>query len=89
MALAVISPVVAAIAWGPKFGALLIALVFCATGLWSMRFGGAITAALNKDYARLPLKFQYPSWWHRFIGWLFVGFGLLTAIVGLVLAGRA
>jgi hypothetical protein len=54
-----------------------------------MRFGGAITSALNEGYARMPLRilrFQYPSWWHSFIGWLFVGFGVLFAVTGLLLA---
>lgn len=54
-----------------------------------MRFGGAITSALSKDYARMPLRilrFQYPSWWHRFMGWLFVGFGVLFAATGLLFA---
>lgn len=32
------------------------------------------------------LRFQYPSWWHRFMGWLFVGFGVLFAATGLLFA---
>jgi hypothetical protein len=74
---------------GAKLLALTIGLFFCGLGLLFMRFGGAITSALNKDYSRMPLRilrFQYPSWWHRFMGWLFVGFGVLFAVTGLLFA---
>src|ERR1700682_6097802 len=74
---------------GAKLLALTIGLFFCGLGLWFMRFGGAITSALNKDYARMPLRvlrYQYPSWWHRFMGWLFVEFGVLFAVTGLLFA---
>ena len=39
---------------GAKLLALTIGLFFCGVGLWFMRFGGAITSALSKDYARMP-----------------------------------
>ncbi len=74
---------------GAKLLALTIGLFFCGLGLWSMRSGAAITSALNRDYARMPLRilrFQYPSWWHGFMGWVFVGFGVLFAVTGLLFA---
>ena len=73
---------------GAKLLALLIGAGICAVGFWMMRFGEPIITALNRGYARLPFKFQYPLWWHRFTGALFVGIGLLFAIAGLVFAQR-
>ena len=74
---------------GAKLLALTIGVLFCALGLWITRFGGSITTALNRDYARMPfrfMRFQYPPWWHGFFGWLVVGFGALFAIAGLLFA---
>ncbi len=61
----------ATIDWGAKVGFTILGLSVLAAGIWVMRFGASITAALNKDYGRLPFHFQYPSWWHRFVGALF------------------
>jgi len=67
-----------------KVGIALLGLGIVAAGVWFMRFGDSITTALNRDYARLPLRFQYPPWWHRFMGALFVAIGLLVAIAGVM-----
>jgi hypothetical protein len=52
------------------------------------RFGGPVFVGLNKMFARLPGRWQYPAWWHRFLGAIIVGFGLLFAVTGALLAGR-
>lgn len=74
--------------WFAKLAALGIGLGFIGSGLAVIRFGGPAFVGLNKMYARLPGRWQYPAWWHRFIGALIVGFGLLFAIAGVLLAGR-
>jgi hypothetical protein len=80
--------VIAAVDWGAKVGFTLLGLCIVAGGIWFMRFGASISAALNRDYARLPFHFQYPSWWHRFIGLLFVALGLLVTIGSIVFDWR-
>ena len=72
---------------GTKAVAIAIALGAVGVGV-ALRssWGAGLQAALNKDYARLPGKFQYPDSWHRFIGALFIAFGLLVAVVGLTAA---
>jgi threonine/homoserine/homoserine lactone efflux protein len=67
-----------------KVGVALLGLGLVAAGVWFMRFGASITTALNRDYARLPFRFQYPRWWHRFMGAFFVAIGLLVAIAGVL-----
>jgi threonine/homoserine/homoserine lactone efflux protein len=76
--------VLAATDWGAKLGFTILGVCIFALGIWFLRSGASITAALNRDYARLPFHFQYPTWWHRFIGALFAGFGLLLAITSIV-----
>lgn len=51
-------------------------------------FGGHVTTALNVTYAKLPGHFQYPPNWHKLIGGMLIGFGLLIVVVGGVMAGR-
>jgi hypothetical protein len=64
---------------------VLIGLVIMAAGITLSSFVGTrLQTGLNALYARPPGKFQYPAWWHRLIGWLFVAFGLTTVIVGLL-----
>jgi len=67
-----------------KIGVALIGVGVVAAGIWFMRFGDSITTSLNRDYARLPFRFQYPTWWHRFMGAFFVAIGLLVAIAGVM-----
>jgi len=71
---------------GAKLVALLIGLAFRGVGIWFMRYGHSITTALNRDYARLPFHFQYPSRFHRFFGWHIVCFGVLFALTGVLFA---
>lgn len=51
-------------------------------------FGGHVTNALNVMYAKLPGHFQYPHNWHKLLGGMFIGFGLLIVVVGGLMAGR-
>jgi hypothetical protein len=74
--------------WFAKLAALGIGLAFIGIGLAIIRLGGPVFVGLNKMYAQLPGRWQYPAWWHRFLGALIVGFGLLFAIAGVLLAGR-
>jgi hypothetical protein len=67
-----------------KVGVTLIGLGVVAAGVLFMRFGDSVTTALNRDYARMPFKFQYPPWWHRLTGALFVVIGLLVAVMGVM-----
>lgn len=74
--------------WLAKLAALGIGIGFVIFGVAIIRFGDPVLGALNKVYARLPGHWQYPAWWHRFLGALIVGFGLLVAVTGVLLAGR-
>lgn len=71
-----------------KLAAVAVGLAFVVAGAAISRYGAPVIVALNKYYARLPGRFQYPPWWHRLFGTIVVGFGLLIALVGGVLAGR-
>jgi len=79
---------VVAVVWPAKLGAIGVGLVIAVAGAAIVRFGAPAIVALNKTYARLPGRFQYPLWWHRLLGGMFVVFGVLIASVGGVLAGR-
>lgn len=72
--------------WGAKTIAVVIGLGLIGIGAALMLVGGAVISRLNRLYAALPGKFQYPRWWHRFIGGIICGFGLIVAVVGGVLA---
>jgi hypothetical protein len=72
--------------WQAKLAALTTGVAFIAVGVGLIRFGGRLTVAFNKVYARQPGRFQYPSWWHRLIGGFFCALRLLGA--ALALAGR-
>ena len=61
-----------------------IGLAIGLVGLVVTYFGKPVVIALNKLYARLPGRWQYPPWWHRLIGGIFVGIGLLTVVLGAV-----
>ncbi len=74
--------------WLAKLAALGIGLGFIGIGVAIIRFGGPVFVGLNKMYSRLPGRWQYPAWWHRFLGAIIVGFGLLFAVAGVLLAGR-
>ena len=74
--------------WLAKLAALGIGLGFIAIGIAIIRLGSPAIVALNRLYERLPGRFQYPAWWHRLLGGIFVGFGVLFAIAGVLLAGR-
>ncbi len=77
-----------AVMWIAKMVPLLIGLGTLAVGVGMIRFGAPIVLSLNKLYARLPGRFQYPLWWHRLVGGMFVAAGLLFAVVGVVFATR-
>lgn len=74
--------------WTTKLMAVFLGLIPVAIGVGFIRLGAPLIALLNKLYARLPGRFQYPRWWHRLVGGLFVAIGLLIAIPGAILAGR-
>jgi hypothetical protein len=80
--------VVVAVVWPAKLGAVAVGLAFMVAGGAIARYGAPAIVALNKTYARLPGRFQYPPWWHRLLGAMFAAFGLLIAVVGGILAGR-
>jgi len=65
---------------------LTTGVALIAVGVGLIRFGGRLTGAFNKVYARLPGRFQYPSWWHRLIGGFFCALGLLGVVLGLAFA---
>ena len=48
-----------------------------------MRYGHLLVPLL-RNYE----KYHYPPWWWRFFGGVVVGFGVLIAVVGGLLAGR-
>ncbi len=77
-----------AVMWIAKLWPLTIGLGIIAIGVGMIRYGAPIIASLNKLYARLPGRFRYPVWWHRLLGGLFVAFGLLYTVAGIVLATR-
>jgi hypothetical protein len=80
--------VATSINWFAKLAALGIGLGFIGIGLAIIRFGGPVFVGLNRMYSRLPGRWQYPAGWHRFLGAIIVGFGLLVAVGGVLLAGR-
>ena len=61
------------------------AVVLAGVALWIA--SGPITRSLNKLYAALPGRFQYPHWWVRMIAALFFVFGLVTIGIA-ILASR-
>jgi hypothetical protein len=74
--------------WEAKLGAALIGLAVVAIGVGFVLFGAPLIVSLNNLYARLPGRFQYPLWWHRFVGGIIGAIGLLIAVLGILLAGR-
>src|SRR3981081_4843022 len=80
--------VAASINWLAKLAALGSGLGFIGICVAIIRFGGPVFVGLNKMYARLPGRWEYSAWWHRFLGAIIVGFGLLFAVTGVLLAGR-
>lgn len=48
------------------------------------KLGSRLTTELNKLYVRLPGRFQYPAWFHRLIGGIFLAFGLVFVLAGLL-----
>jgi hypothetical protein len=80
--------VVVAVVWPAKIGVVAVGLGFVIAGGAIARYGAPAIMALNRIYARLPGRFQYPPWWHRLFGAMFVALGVLIAAVGGVLAGR-
>lgn len=81
--------VVTAVVWGAKLSAIGVGLAIAAAGMSLAVFGAPLVASLNRLYAHLPGHFRYPMWWHRLVGGLIAGIGLLIAILGGTLAGRA
>jgi uncharacterized BrkB/YihY/UPF0761 family membrane protein len=60
-------------------------VVLAGLALWIA--SGPITRSLNKLYAALPGRFQYPDWWVKMIAAFFFVFGLV--MIGIaILAGR-
>ncbi len=74
--------------WFAKLAALLIGVAILGIGVTIFRYGSPVIVGLNKLYTRMPGRFQYPAWWHRFLGAIFIGFGALFAVAGVILAGR-
>jgi len=68
--------------WGAKAIAVGIGLGFIGIGVALMLVGGGVISQLNRVYAALPGKFQYPPWWHRLIGGMICCFGLIVAVAG-------
>lgn len=69
---------------GGKLLTIAIGLAFVLIGIGFARFGGPVIVALNRDYARMPGRFQYPAMRHRFMGAVILGFGVLIAVVGFI-----
>lgn len=72
--------------WAAKLVAIVIGVGLIGAGAALVLFGEGVIYRLNRMYAVLPGKYQYPLWWHRFIGGIICGFGLIVAVVGGVLA---
>jgi len=74
---------VVAVVWAAKLGAVALGAAFIAAGCLLMRYGHLLMPLL-RNYE----KYHYPPWWWRFFGGVVVGFGVLIAVVGGLLAGR-
>ena len=72
--------------WAAKLVVIVVGLGLIGIGTALMLFGEGVISTLNRMYAVLPGKFQYPFWWHRVIGGIVGGFGLIVAVVGGVTA---
>jgi len=57
---------------------------FIAVGVAIIKFGRPWIDFSNRVYARLPGRFQYPSWYHYLFGTICCAFGLLIIVVALV-----
>lgn len=66
--------------WAAKLVAIVIGVGFIGAGVALMLFGEGVVPMLNRMYAVLPGRFQYPLWWHRFTGGIICGFGLIVAV---------
>lgn len=67
----------------PRLLVIAIGLVVVAVGVAQIKFRRPVTLALNRLYAQLPGKWQYPRWWLPAVGAFFVLMGALTVAVGL------
>ena len=73
---------------GMKLAAVGVGFGIALIGLAIWLFGKYLTGGLNKLYAALPGRFQYPTWWPRAVGGFFIAFGVLILAVGAAAAGR-
>jgi hypothetical protein len=71
----------------PRFLGFLVGLAIVGVGVALITFRAPLTTGLNRLYAALPGRFQYPHWWVAFFGSLVCGFGSVIAILS-VLFGR-
>jgi hypothetical protein len=67
----------------PRLLVIAIGLVVVAVGAAQIKFRRPVTLALNRLYAQLPGKWQYPRWWLPAVGAFFVLGGALTLALGL------
>jgi hypothetical protein len=58
-------------------------------GVLLLFLGKRLTSGLNRLYATLPGRMKYPPWFALLLGWIFIGFGLLVAVLGFVSALRS
>jgi hypothetical protein len=75
--------------WAAKLVAILIGVAFILVGYWLLSRGAPLIQGLNRSHARYPCRlgrFRYPSWFHQFMGGVFMAFGLLVAVIGGVAA---
>ncbi len=69
----------------PRLLGTLIGLAIVGVGVALVAYRTPLTTGLNRLYAALPGRFQYPHWFAAFFGGLTCAFGAVITVLSLIL----